>query len=154
MRELALVFFAGALSGILVIGGFRRRNGVTKKEKPLARLMAAVLEPTYYWANLYGMDGNPSHAKVMYAIGLVVLLSLLGTFGTAQFASGLGMTWPLVGAIVVVGAYCMGPNSFNRVTHFLKGKFPEATRESAAHPIPHDVSEPRPEQIPDGGLAG
>jgi hypothetical protein len=56
----------------------------TRKDRWFARLVSAVLEPVWYWLDLYGPDDHPSNTKVLATIailgGLVIILLLTISF--------------------------------------------------------------------------
>lgn len=129
MRDYILGVVAVYLFGFLTASVLSRRgngNHQGKKNRPFARLMATIFEPIFWWMNLYGEDGQPSHAKVVYFIGFLFFLGMAVSFGAKQMASDTGMSWPFVGLVALVMAYALGKSTFNAMTHFLIGKFPHA----------------------------
>lgn len=114
VREIALMAVAAALFGWLM----RRKRSEPRKERPVARLVGALLEPIYYWLDWKGPDGRPSRSKVAYGITLFVLLSGVIWFGKHQSEHAptgieIGLTWPYVAYVLLVAAYSLGPHAFN-----------------------------------------
>jgi hypothetical protein len=138
MRDLALALLAGMLSGTLV-----RRRLPPDERRPIARLMSAVLEPVYFWADLKGQDGRPSLSKVSYFLGLLVALWVLLLFAAHERAHDpVGVTdvpWGFIAYALVALAYALGKNAFNTVLTFIAARFPGAPRRlSGAQPAPAD----------------
>jgi hypothetical protein len=65
-------------------------NGGSDKPRSsrfLARLVSAVVEPVWYWLNLFGPDGRPSNSKVIATaahLGSLVMLLSMGVRYAAQ----------------------------------------------------------------------
>jgi CBS domain containing-hemolysin-like protein len=116
-----LVAVAGILFGILV---GRKAKG-SRKEKPVAQLLALVFEPIVYWADLRGPDGRPSHSKIAYFVGLIVALYGLVAFGLKQ-EGDLGFGFITYAAVVL--AYALGKQVFNTVLKWIVARFPGAAQ--------------------------
>ena len=69
------------------------------------------LEPLYFWLDLYGPDGRPSHSKVLSAWGF--FLALAAELWWASKAEALtDISWPYVTLVVATLAIPMGKNVF------------------------------------------
>jgi hypothetical protein len=126
--DVSLIGLAGVLLGLVLSG-----RGKDPKNRPIARLLGLVLEPIYWWLDLWspGIEPpQPSHRKVMYAatmgvmLGNVVLTSArdVAPDGTLSFN-----TW-LLG--VAVMAFALGPHAYNALLHKVLGK--DGVRDSVA----------------------
>jgi hypothetical protein len=74
------------------------------------------LEPIYYWLDLYGPDGRPSHHKVLTALGFLFALGAELVWGKKLVAEqGAGIDWPYVFLVVATLAVPMGKGVFQAV---------------------------------------
>lgn len=77
----------------------RRRRGI----------LAFFLAPVFYWFDLYGADGLPSHTKVLSAIGFFASLGAEIWWGfDLSKPDAAGITWPYVWLVVMTLAIPMG----------------------------------------------
>lgn len=62
--------------------------GAKRSRRLLARMIGAVLEPVWYWLDLYGPDDHPSNTKVMASAaiitGLLIILAIAISCAVAQ----------------------------------------------------------------------
>lgn len=52
-----------------------------EKRGAVGQLLRWTLAPAFYWLNLQGADGKPSHSKVLATAAFVFGLATLGAFG-------------------------------------------------------------------------
>jgi len=133
-RDLALLFVAGVLTGLLLTG-----RGKDRRNKPIARLLGLVLEPIYWWADLYGHDNRPSHSKVTYAVTLAVMLAATVTLGVREAETG-GLSFQYVIFAIATMAYGLGRSAYNAFLHSALGEklvsIVTQQRASAGNPRP------------------
>lgn len=73
-----------------------------------------MLEPLYYWLDLYGYDGRPSHHKTLSAWGFFVALAAeVWLLSKASSLSDIG--WPFVFLVLATLAIPMGKDVFKAV---------------------------------------
>lgn len=114
--ELAWFVFCGILLGVVLAG-----RGKDRKSKPLSRLLALLLEPVYYWLDLYGPDNRPSHSKVAYFGTLVVMVAGVVTLGVKEIEQGGSVTLNFVIFSVATMAYGLGRSAYNAFLHSVLG---------------------------------
>jgi uncharacterized membrane protein YhaH (DUF805 family) len=111
---LALAVLVGLLVGSVIGRRARDRAG-----QPSAKIFAFILEPIYFWCDLYGPDGRPSRSKVAYFITLMVVLAGLIRFGMQQVqrqagdTNGRDLSWTFLAYVLLVLVYSLGPQAFN-----------------------------------------
>lgn len=69
------------------------------------------LEPLFYWLDLYGADGRPSHSKVLSAWGFYFALGFEAWWATQAEA----LSWPFVWLVVATLSIPMGKDVFSKV---------------------------------------
>lgn len=67
-----------------------------------------VMEPVYYWLDLYGPDGRPSHHKTLSAWGFFAALGV----ELWWMLEATEITWPFVGLVAMTLALPMGKDAF------------------------------------------
>jgi len=140
----AIIFFVGGLLlGVILTG----KNG-KRSERPIARMLALILEPLLYWLDAYGADGRPSHRKVTHLITLGLMLFGVWSFGGAEIEHSQGqlsLYFVLFASLVM--AFALGPAAYNAFLNKLAGaKFVDMmiARRSGAMQAPSLPSEQRP----------
>lgn len=122
LLDMVLAAAVGFLLATLLI-----RRAKSKKEsaknKPVAKMLALFMEPIYFWLDLKGPDGRPSHSKIAYLVALVVALYGLLAFGQQQT---VGLDLGYITYVVVVLAYALGKQVFNTILKFIVARFPGA----------------------------
>lgn len=79
------------------------------------------LEPIYYWFDLYGPDGRPSHSKTLTFVGYLLTMGLIAKWGST-ITSITEITWPFVALIVTALMFTMGKSAFTQFAAGLLGK--------------------------------
>jgi hypothetical protein len=143
--DLGLALVLGFLVGVFWASVRSRRDA---RDRPIARIMASVLEPPYWWADLYGADGRPSHAKLAYTAALVVALAGMVWIGKIDAADG-DVSVGFLGYVVLVLAFALGKQVFNHLWLHLVAKFGD----KAAAAIAQRRSGPVEVPVPPGGTA-
>lgn len=124
LLDLALAAVAGVLLGLLA-AGWRRRD---PKNRPIARLMALVLEPLYYWLDLYSPSPDPehrqpSHRKVTFVVAAVAMLGIAGTAVVRDLLPDGSLSLNTVLLCGLVMLFNLGPAAYNGfVTQALREK--------------------------------
>lgn len=136
--DLFLATLAGILAGLLLSPASRLKPAA---ERPIALLVSAVIEPLFYWTDLRGPDGRPSHSKVAYFLTLLVGLWGLVLFARherAAHAAGVAdVSWGFLAYAALVFGLGLGKQTFNAILTFLAGRFPGAPpRLSGGQPAP------------------
>lgn len=108
LRDLVLATIAGVIIGAYLVGA----RAAHRSERPLARLLAAFIEPIVYWADLRGPDGRPSHSKVAYFSTLIVALAGLILFGQHELTHGGEIHWGFVAYTALVLLYALGRHAY------------------------------------------
>lgn len=111
-QDLGLVAIAGLLLGWLA---GRQRAPRENRDRLVAQLVSAVLEPIFYWLDLRGPDKLPSNSKVVYLATLVFLLAGIVTFGLKELQQqgSVGLSLNYILYVVIVCCYSLGPKTFN-----------------------------------------
>lgn len=140
--DLFLIFIVGVLIGAMLWN--RRMKG--KSERPIARLLSAILEPIYYWTDARGADGRPSLSKVSYLLGLGVALVILVLFALQEQAHEAvsneqhhDVSLGFLGYAALVLSYALGKQVFNAfIASKLGDKLPDVlkARASGGHVTP------------------
>ena len=72
------------------------------------------VEPVYFWLDLYGADGRPSHRKTLTAWGF--FLALGAEVWWATKANSLAdINWPYIALVIATLSMAFGAKTFNRV---------------------------------------
>lgn len=76
-------------------------------------VLGLLLSGPFYWLDLYGNDGRPSHTKVLSALGFFAALGaeLWWGFNLSKPESA-GITWPYVWLVTLTLAIPMGKDVF------------------------------------------
>lgn len=89
-----------------------------------------LIEPVYFWLDLYGPDGRPSHHKVLTAWGF--FFALAGEVWMLRNTENISdVNWPYVGLVIATLALAMGKDVFKAVLKMKgngNGRSEEATR--------------------------
>lgn len=109
--QITLLWVAATLFGLLLSG-----RGKDRKNKPIARLVAILLEPIYFWLDLYDPAGRPSHSKVAYIVTLGVMLVGVVAFGIRE-ARGGGLSINFILFAAATMAYGLGRSAYNAFLH-------------------------------------
>ena len=140
-QEVGLVAIAGLLLGWVS----RRPTHTPSRDKLIAQLVGAVLEPTYFWLDLRGPDQRPSNSKVAYLATLVVLLAGVVTFGLKELQQegGAGLSLNYVAYVTITCFYSLGPKTFHAfLATKLGDKISDVTRARASGAMPAPSSDP------------
>lgn len=73
-----------------------------------------VLEPIFYWGDLYGKDGRPSHTKGMTFLGFLAALTAEIWWGFTLAEAG-GINGAYVTLVLGTLAFAMGKSTFEKV---------------------------------------
>lgn len=117
LSDLVLAAVAGSLTGALLYAGRMR----ARHERPIARLVSALLEPIYYWVDLKGPDGRPSHSKVAYFMVLFTATVVLVLFALQERAhqeaagDSHDVSLGFISYAALVMAFALGKQAFNAV---------------------------------------
>lgn len=118
--ELALLFCAGTLTGMLVCPSKDR------KSRPIARLLALFFEPIFFWFDLYSpaedtKHRQPSHSKVAAFMALVAALVFTNHAVDVDLKPDGELSWPTVFLACAVLAFALGRSAYNALVMRLLG---------------------------------
>jgi len=113
LRDLALALAAGLFLGLLLAG-----RGRDPAHRPIARILALVLEPVYYWLDLYSPSADPthrqpSHRKVTFMVTLVGVLGILGAAVAGDVGPDGQLSLNTVALAALVMLFALGPAAYN-----------------------------------------
>lgn len=91
------------------------------------------LEPIFFWIDLYGPDGRPSHHKVLSAFGFFFALGFEARWGQRMIAEGQELQWPFVWLVIATLAIPMGKDVFKGIFGIRIGGTPGGIRGSVTH---------------------